>query len=72
MQHTDPNQLGRGRPHSEMLAAASGTSSVPPTIATLQELQKQFAYLVSLEFCLGNLDNLQNTQGDKPHGQHRD
>jgi len=50
---------GQGRPHSAASIAAK--QQLPPAIATMRELQKQFLFIVSLEFMLGDLDNLQQS-----------
>jgi len=60
---TETSALGRGRPHSE--AALHGAGCNTPAISTLTELQRNFLYVVSLEFALGSLDNLQEVKASK-------
>ena len=54
-------KLGRGMPH-----ARSHAATLPPTLATLSELQRRVLYVVSLEFALGNLDQLRAPAHDRP------
>jgi len=47
--------LGRGRPHQ---VGVKLCSSLPPTMASLLKVRQTVVYFASLEFALGNLDDL--------------
>ena len=53
--------LGRGQPHSPASFAAKA-HDMPPTLALMNDLQASFFKVVSLEWALGSLDDLQQTQ----------
>mmetsp|Transcript_12036 Transcript_12036/g.30702 ORF Transcript_12036/g.30702 Transcript_12036/m.30702 type:complete len:82 (-) Transcript_12036:227-472(-) len=63
--------LGRGRPHSEA-ALVAGAMDLPPTLAAMRDLRHVLVRAVSLEWALGNLDNLRAEQQEdhQPQGQH--
>lgn len=69
LQPASAHELGKGRPHSES-PIFDNTSQLPPTIKTLCEMQRQFLYVVSLEFALGNLDALQAQEAPKGNEDH--
>mmetsp|Transcript_12960 Transcript_12960/g.14768 ORF Transcript_12960/g.14768 Transcript_12960/m.14768 type:complete len:85 (-) Transcript_12960:135-389(-) len=66
---------GRGQPHPEKLVKehylqrSRSSPEETPALSAISQLHKGFLSLVSLEFALGNLDNLIERQESKAYSE---